>query len=280
MIIAALYLLWAYQRVFQGEPDEENAKFPDLKLTERLVMVPLLVLIVFLGIYPKPVLDRIEPSVNRILTRMEEQVDRYDEPTTQNGSELGPIEVHEGEAGAEGEHAASCAAHEPGGGAVSPALLAQVTTQTPTPISAVPEQLHVAGPSIYWPALHPAADPAGRRPAAADLLVVPAQEGAPGHLRRRHRGHRRGGRAQRPPGLGPGPGLELAPLVGHPPRGHRALHDHRRHGRRRRLHAVRHHRDLRRRRPWPPCSPTPTCAARTWRAPSSTSSCSCRPPAA
>ena len=81
VIIAALYLLWAYQRVFQGEPDEENAKFPDLKLTERLVMVPLLVLIVFLGIYPKPVLDRIEPSVDRILNRMEEQVDRYDEPT-------------------------------------------------------------------------------------------------------------------------------------------------------------------------------------------------------
>ncbi len=107
VIIAALYLLWAYQRVFQGEPDEENAKFPDLKLTERLVMVPLLVLIVFLGIYPKPVLDRIEPSVHRILTRMEEQVDRYDEPKTQAGSEIAPVEATEGESGAEGEHAAS-----------------------------------------------------------------------------------------------------------------------------------------------------------------------------
>ncbi len=107
VIIAALYLLWAYQRVFQGEPDEENAKFPDLNLTERLVMVPLLVLIVFLGIYPKPVLDRIEPSVDRILNRMELQVERYDEPTTQNGSELGPIEVHEGGSESEGEHAAS-----------------------------------------------------------------------------------------------------------------------------------------------------------------------------
>jgi NADH-quinone oxidoreductase subunit M len=114
VIIAALYLLWAYQRVFQGEPDEANKDFPDLKLTERLVMVPLLVLIVFLGIYPKPVLDRIEPSVNRILTRMEEQVDRYDQPRTQNGSELNevPAEGTEGhgegsDSHGEGENAAS-----------------------------------------------------------------------------------------------------------------------------------------------------------------------------
>jgi NADH-quinone oxidoreductase subunit M len=107
VIIAALYLLWAYQRVFQGEPDEENAKFPDLKLTERLVMVPLLVLIVFLGIYPKPVLDRIEPSVNRILNRMEEQVDRYDQPRTQSGSELEEVPAEGADSHGEGEHAAS-----------------------------------------------------------------------------------------------------------------------------------------------------------------------------
>ena len=30
MILAALYLLWAYQRVFHGEPDEANETFPDL----------------------------------------------------------------------------------------------------------------------------------------------------------------------------------------------------------------------------------------------------------
>ena len=35
VILAALYLLWAYQRVFHGEPDEANRSFPDLKITER-----------------------------------------------------------------------------------------------------------------------------------------------------------------------------------------------------------------------------------------------------
>lgn len=93
VIIAALYLLWAYQRVFQGEPDEENRTFPDLKLSERLVMVPLLVLIVFLGVYPKPVLDRIEPSVKRVVTRIEAQVPGFAEPVTQDGRELDPVVV-------------------------------------------------------------------------------------------------------------------------------------------------------------------------------------------
>ncbi len=63
VILAALYLLWAYQRVFHGEVDDANRSFPELSLREGLILVPLLGLIFFMGIYPKPVLDRIEPSV-------------------------------------------------------------------------------------------------------------------------------------------------------------------------------------------------------------------------
>ena len=64
VILAALYLLWAYQRVFHGEPDDENAAVADLTWREGLVMAPLLGLIVFLGVYPQPMLDRIEPAVD------------------------------------------------------------------------------------------------------------------------------------------------------------------------------------------------------------------------
>jgi NADH-quinone oxidoreductase subunit M len=88
VIVAALYLLWAYQRVFQGEPDEANKNFPDLKISEKLVMVPLVVLIIFLGIYPKPVLDRIEPSVKRVVTRLEMKVEGFREPITRKGADL------------------------------------------------------------------------------------------------------------------------------------------------------------------------------------------------
>ena len=72
VILAALYLLWAYQRVFHGEPDEANSKFPELRLREGFVLLPFLAIIVFTGVYPKPMLDRIEPSVNHLLERVEQ----------------------------------------------------------------------------------------------------------------------------------------------------------------------------------------------------------------
>jgi NADH-quinone oxidoreductase subunit M len=72
VILAAIYLLWAYQRVFHGEPEGDNATIPDLNWRERLTMAPLVLLIVFLGVYPKPILDRINPSVDRLLAHVEQ----------------------------------------------------------------------------------------------------------------------------------------------------------------------------------------------------------------
>ena len=72
VILAALYLLWAYQRVFHGEPDEANSSFRELRLREGLVLLPFIGLIVFCGVYPKPMLDRIEPSVHALLQRVEQ----------------------------------------------------------------------------------------------------------------------------------------------------------------------------------------------------------------
>jgi NADH-quinone oxidoreductase subunit M len=73
-------LLWAYQRVFHGTPDEENASMPDLRLSEFGSILPLLGLIVFLGVYPKPVLDRIEPAVDELIAHIEANVDGFEEP--------------------------------------------------------------------------------------------------------------------------------------------------------------------------------------------------------
>jgi NADH:ubiquinone oxidoreductase subunit 4 (subunit M) len=75
VILAALYLLWAYQRVFHGEPDDDNRAFPELSWREGFVMAPLLALVVFLGVYPKPVLERIEPSVDRLVAHIEDHSD-------------------------------------------------------------------------------------------------------------------------------------------------------------------------------------------------------------
>ncbi|MCY3963179.1 MAG: NADH-quinone oxidoreductase subunit M [bacterium] len=86
VILAALYLLWAYQRVFHGTPDDANRSMPDLNWQEKLVMVPLVGLIVFLGVYPKPVIERMEPAVNELISHME-QVEGFDSPTVDDRPE-------------------------------------------------------------------------------------------------------------------------------------------------------------------------------------------------
>jgi NADH-quinone oxidoreductase subunit M len=72
VVLAALYMLWAYQQVFHHEPDVANARTPDLTWREGAVVAPLVILIVFLGVYPKPVLDRITPSVNLLLHHVDD----------------------------------------------------------------------------------------------------------------------------------------------------------------------------------------------------------------
>jgi NADH-quinone oxidoreductase subunit M len=79
VILAAVYLLWAYQRVFHGEPTEENRRLPDMTWREKGIMLPLVGLMVFLGVYPKPVLDRINPSVERLVQHVEAHSD-YKQP--------------------------------------------------------------------------------------------------------------------------------------------------------------------------------------------------------
>jgi len=75
VILAALYLLWAYQRVFHGEPDEENSKFAEITLKEGALVAVFIGLIAFTGLYPKPMLERIEPAVNNLITHVEEHSD-------------------------------------------------------------------------------------------------------------------------------------------------------------------------------------------------------------
>ena len=80
VILAAVYLLWAYQRVFHGRAVGANAEIPDLRWREGLVMAPFVAAIVFMGVYPKPVIERIEPAVDAIIAHVEHNVDDFSEP--------------------------------------------------------------------------------------------------------------------------------------------------------------------------------------------------------
>jgi NADH-quinone oxidoreductase subunit M len=63
--------LWMLQRVFFGEvTNEKNASLKDLSAREVFVFIPLLVMIFWLGVYSKPFVERIEPSVDQFVEQM------------------------------------------------------------------------------------------------------------------------------------------------------------------------------------------------------------------
>jgi NADH-quinone oxidoreductase subunit M len=92
MILAALYVLWFYQRIMHGPvrgaavvgalegpgstmapeamAQRQRGRFPDLSIREVAVLVPLVVLILLLGFFPQPVLNVINPSIGATLTEV------------------------------------------------------------------------------------------------------------------------------------------------------------------------------------------------------------------
>ncbi len=85
IVLAAIYVLYLYQRTFQGPVRERTAKFRDANPREVLAVAPLLALIIFLGVYPKPVLDVINPAVKATL----HDVGHDKDPVPQYGTAVG-----------------------------------------------------------------------------------------------------------------------------------------------------------------------------------------------
>jgi NADH-quinone oxidoreductase subunit M len=68
VIVAAAYLLWALQRLIYNPLDKpENEQLLDLTPRELAVLLPLLACIVWLGVYPKPFLERMEPAAQHFV---------------------------------------------------------------------------------------------------------------------------------------------------------------------------------------------------------------------
>jgi len=72
VIFAAVYMLWMYQRVMFGTvKNEKNKNLSDLDLREYLVLVPMVLMVFWIGLFPNYFLSRIEPSAELFLQRFE-----------------------------------------------------------------------------------------------------------------------------------------------------------------------------------------------------------------
>lgn len=68
VIFAAVYMLWMYQRVMFGPiTHEENRNIKDLSFRERAILIPLVCLIFWIGLYPRPLISRYHKSVENII---------------------------------------------------------------------------------------------------------------------------------------------------------------------------------------------------------------------
>jgi NADH-quinone oxidoreductase subunit M len=68
VVLAAAYLLWLYQRVFFGTvTNPKNEKLQDLTPREILTFVPLIIMALWIGLYPKPFFQILEQPVNQLV---------------------------------------------------------------------------------------------------------------------------------------------------------------------------------------------------------------------
>ncbi len=73
IIIGAAYMLWLYQRVFFMETNEKVQELSDMNLREIITLLPLVILVLWIGVYPDTFLSFLHPSVEHLLQRLSGQ---------------------------------------------------------------------------------------------------------------------------------------------------------------------------------------------------------------
>ncbi len=78
VVLAAIYLLWSYQRMAMGGAPREHARHPDLSIRETVILAPVMALILLFGVYPKVLLDRINPTTTQVIQQVQQGAEAED----------------------------------------------------------------------------------------------------------------------------------------------------------------------------------------------------------
>jgi NADH-quinone oxidoreductase subunit M len=100
LILGAAYMLWLYRRICFGALVKADVKkMPDLTLREKLIFAPLVVLTILMGVYPKPVLDVLHPSVEKLqaqvyASELGGKLPFMQTPLSEPQLQVSPLEAH------------------------------------------------------------------------------------------------------------------------------------------------------------------------------------------
>ncbi|MEV0062410.1 NADH-quinone oxidoreductase subunit M [Nocardia sp. NPDC050718] len=94
LVLAAIYVLWMYQRMMTGPVKQGNEHLRDLVPRELAVVVPLLAALLVLGFYPKPILDLVDPAVGHTLSTIGKHDPAPTVPAPEAGAATPPAGGH------------------------------------------------------------------------------------------------------------------------------------------------------------------------------------------
>jgi NADH-quinone oxidoreductase subunit M len=93
VILSAIYMLWMFRRVSLGPLNNpENQRLRDVGAREIAILIPILALVIWMGVYPKPFLERMKPSVELVIKRVEARGNRHEATeSSPHASRLSPL---------------------------------------------------------------------------------------------------------------------------------------------------------------------------------------------
>jgi len=90
VVLSASYALWLYRRVIFGKLDKESLKsILDLSKREKAILFPLVILVIFFGVYPSPVFDVTEASVENLIANYHSAIESAGEMAAQTTEAAG-----------------------------------------------------------------------------------------------------------------------------------------------------------------------------------------------